>query len=224
MSVYAGPFITTDSLQLSFDPVNLKTYPGNGTTAYDLTRNGYNGTMANVTHTGNSFIFTSTANSLINYGAILPFTTSDFSIGVFFRTSILTNYNSLFDKLSSGGTYRLLYYADGRLIVDARAANSDAGSVNTVVSTLTHNTWYYAVSTFNYSSNTFSLFVNGDRKVIGTITIPVANGGQSIYTGYAQNNGVYGSFTMGPLHVYSKTLSNVEIQQNFNAYRSRYAI
>ena len=58
----------------------------------------------------------------------------------------------------------------------------------------------------------------------GTITIPVANGGQSIYTGYAQNNGVYGSFTMGPLHVYSKTLSNVEIQQNFNAYRSRYGI
>ena len=47
MGFSRGPSIVTDSLVLALDAGNTKSYPGSGTTWYDLSGNGYNGTLTN---------------------------------------------------------------------------------------------------------------------------------------------------------------------------------
>ena len=47
MAVHGGPDIVTDGLKVCLDAADLNSYPGSGTTWYDLSGNGYNGTMTN---------------------------------------------------------------------------------------------------------------------------------------------------------------------------------
>jgi hypothetical protein len=43
MALYHSPLVVTDGLVLYLDAANRKSYPGTGTTWYDLTGNGLNG-------------------------------------------------------------------------------------------------------------------------------------------------------------------------------------
>lgn len=45
MSVKGGPDIVTDGLVFNLDAANRKSYPGSGTTWYDLSGNNNNGTI-----------------------------------------------------------------------------------------------------------------------------------------------------------------------------------
>lgn len=47
MAFSFSPRIVTDGLVLYYDVANPRSYPGFGTTIYDLSRNGYNGTLNN---------------------------------------------------------------------------------------------------------------------------------------------------------------------------------
>jgi len=49
MGVFAGPDIIEDGLVLALDAANPKSYPGSGTTWFDLSGNGNHGTNANMT-------------------------------------------------------------------------------------------------------------------------------------------------------------------------------
>ena len=49
MSVFGGPDIVTDGLVLHLDAANRKSYPGSGSTWYDLSENGYTAAMRNLT-------------------------------------------------------------------------------------------------------------------------------------------------------------------------------
>ena len=51
MAVGYNPRIVTDGLVFCVDVANVKSYPGSGTDLYDLSGNGYNGTMTDVTIT-----------------------------------------------------------------------------------------------------------------------------------------------------------------------------
>ena len=48
--MFTGPDIVTDGLVLNLDAANHKSYPGTGTTWYDLSRNGNNASLVNVLH------------------------------------------------------------------------------------------------------------------------------------------------------------------------------
>jgi hypothetical protein len=54
MAVSAGPKIVEDGLILYLDAANERSYPGSGTTIYDLVNN-YNSTMYGVTHNTNGY-------------------------------------------------------------------------------------------------------------------------------------------------------------------------
>ena len=47
MAFSFSPKIVTNGLVLYYDVANPRSYPGSGTTIYDLSRNGYNGTLIN---------------------------------------------------------------------------------------------------------------------------------------------------------------------------------
>ena len=43
--MYTGPHIVTDQLVLAMDAASKRSYPGTGTTWFDLSENGYNSNM-----------------------------------------------------------------------------------------------------------------------------------------------------------------------------------
>ena len=55
-----GPRIVTDGLVLCLDAANRKSYPGSGSTWYDLSGNGYHGTIQGATFSNNAFNFDGT--------------------------------------------------------------------------------------------------------------------------------------------------------------------
>ena len=46
MGAFGGPHIVTDGLELALDGLNTKSYPGSGTTWYDLSGNDNDGTLS----------------------------------------------------------------------------------------------------------------------------------------------------------------------------------
>ena len=46
MGIAYNPKVPTEDLSLLFDPANSKSYPGSGTTIFDLSGNGNNGTLS----------------------------------------------------------------------------------------------------------------------------------------------------------------------------------
>jgi hypothetical protein len=58
MSVVAGPHIVEDGLVMALDAANPKSYPGTGTTWFDISANSNNATLYSVTHkSDNEFVF-----------------------------------------------------------------------------------------------------------------------------------------------------------------------
>jgi len=80
--------IVTDSLVLCLDAANPRSYPGSGTTWYDLSGNGHNGTLVNGVgfNSGErgSMIFDGT-NDYIDYGNFLDDPT-DFTVVAWQKT------------------------------------------------------------------------------------------------------------------------------------------
>ena len=80
--------IITDGLQLHLDAGNLTSYPGTGTTIYDLSVNGYNSTLINSvgfsTNGGGTLTFDAT-NDYIDVNQSLSYET--FTVGAWFKSS-----------------------------------------------------------------------------------------------------------------------------------------
>ena len=56
MSVYGGPEIISDGLVLCLDAANRKSYPGSGTTLFDVSENGRSATLINGTDPSNNLL------------------------------------------------------------------------------------------------------------------------------------------------------------------------
>ena len=73
MAYRNGPKIVTDGLVLCLDAAIGKSYPGSGTTWYDLSGNGNNGTIVNATFnsSNNGTIYLDGTDDYVNFGNIL---------------------------------------------------------------------------------------------------------------------------------------------------------
>ena len=67
MGFYDGPKIVTDGLVLALNAADRNSYPGSGTTWYDISGNSNNGTMSNVTYSGldgGNMVFNGTSSNV----------------------------------------------------------------------------------------------------------------------------------------------------------------
>jgi hypothetical protein len=97
------------------------------------------------------------------------------------------------------------------------------------ISTYTLNIWYYVVLVFDYSAGAQRLYVNGVLQDSQTgINYDSSGVDNYLFLGQqnpgADNSGMFAG-NISNFHVYgNKALTTQEIQQNFNALRSRYGI
>jgi hypothetical protein len=107
-----SPKIVTDGLVLCLDAANSRSYPGSGTTWFDLSGNGNNGTLANGptfnANNNGSIVFDGTNDyvEITNRNTNLEFQPSQaFTVSTWFKTTTIPTTGSLVANMLASGTF-----------------------------------------------------------------------------------------------------------------------
>ena len=219
MSFDNGPRIVTNGLVLAFDAADRNSYVSGSTTWVDLSGNGNNGTLINgptfSTVNGGSIVFDGgddyvdtgkTATQLGVYNA-------NYTFDAWVYPTNFTGDRSMFGT----GTNVLreglhLVFRNGTIYQGHYSADIQAG-------TGTLNEWNNICYTYIQSSGLASIYKNGILQGSGTIASFIGTTniliGSSLGSGYFVGNG-------SNYKIYNRALTAVEIQQNYNAQKSRF--
>ena len=241
MATSGGPNIITDGLVLALDAASPRSYPGTGTTWYDLSGNDNNGTLTNgptfANGNGGSIAFDGSNDSVVNtYTSNFDMDTNSTIEVIFKCNSSLTNSNDSRQSLFSNSTSNSFGLEIG--IFNGCNINSTTGfrflmhrQGNCFSAVSAANAWVQSeICFFTYTrdaSRGEKMFVNGQE-----ITPQQANGytysagSSSSFFGIRQGTG--GSQRLnGNIYktsIYSKALSATEVLQNYNATKSRFGL
>ena len=183
MAIAYNPRIVTDKLVFCVDVANTKSYPGIGTDLYDLSGNGYNGTMTDVTITSDGHMSFDGQNP----GSAVAFPESNISkdpslyLGdssgrltyecwvnkqgdnhasstARIMSTDFSDYHAIgwYDSSHANHPNKIIFYYDGNL---------QTGTTRTSSVGLSTNTWYHIVCTCDASltTNNIKVYVNGEE-------------------------------------------------------------
>jgi len=226
--------IVTSGLTFYVTANDTTSYPGSGTVWYDLSGNGYNGTLTN----GPTFTTTG-STSWFQYDGTNDFTqwptgangseTGSFTMSIWVKgiTSNSAQVGLLMrGQSSSDWSLRLENEGTGNNVdMGAAAALTSGGSLAGIYAydnarTFGATTWYYLTGVWT-SGVSVKFYYNGTLDNTTTTTRSFLRNNS---TGW--NQGRYGtsyySFGCAEVMVYSRVLSDSEILSNFNNTKSKY--
>lgn len=229
--------IITDGLQLWLEPDLSASYPGSGTSAYDLSANRYTATLVNgVTYStarAPSFGFNGATNyRYIDTGQYLSSET--FTLSSWFKSSTTALFQMLFSKETVTGTpwnYRL-FLNQGTGYITGDIAITGPNSKNVTNSTnLCDGVWHNAVFVRSVALDTLYLYVDGVliTSAVDTTTGTMANNqnvwiGLSAFTGSSPTGSYPVNGQIGQSLIYNTALTATQVKQNFNAMRGVYGV
>jgi hypothetical protein len=213
---YTGPV-------LYLDASNPASYPGTGTTWYDISGNGNDVTMVNsgsIAWNNSSPVYFSTgANGWFNNpsGSNLPIGNANYTLIIWVQLGPTWSGNGLMSIGSFGTTNQSNAFrtASTNVLLNYWWANDLVG-----VSSESPTNWFNAVAT--YDGTTRSIWVNG--TLVGSDT-PV---GHNVITSALQiaktGGNEFLNGNVGEVFVYDRGLTSVEILSIWNATKSRYGL
>jgi hypothetical protein len=211
--VLAGTGVVTSGLTCYLDAAIPASYPGSGTTWYDLSGNGNHGTLTN----GPTF-------SGLNGGVIVLDGTNDYvQVNLDYRTTDCTVIGAA-RYISSSATERIFSGKDNNWLMGFWSSGIDRyyaeGWVTQGPGTK-DTAWRIYATKNKYSTDTWSLFGNG------VLIAENANGSSGPYN--FAIGGHLGQYEFSNAHVsafltYNRILTDAEILQNYNALRGRIGI
>jgi hypothetical protein len=237
MSVVGGPRfgIVQDGLVLNLDAGNTSSYPGSGTTWFDLTSNNNDGTLINGptfdSANGGSIVFDGLNDyvSIPNSSTTLTYGNSDFSIFCWVYVSSFNQFSSIIGKADSTATRK-----EWSLQVSRQATfrpafittdNTSAWAVElNSPNTLSLNQWYnIGVSRVG---STFSLYINGSSVASVSNNITILSNTLNVEIGRLVNDSTYDfAGRISNILIYkNKGLSATEVLQNYNATKTRFGL
>lgn len=213
-----GPRISTDGLIFCLDAADSRSYPGSGTTWYDLT-NTCNATLINgPSYSPNYYKGNFYFDGTNDYArATLPSTTtfSTFSYNVWVNRTTAIGWRTIIDQNNDQwflGTW------DGFLSI--------YNPIFTNLYYLVPGTWYNIAVTHEYGQPLY-VYVNGELiyTSISDSTIHTTNyyGIGAGIISLTQANEFWKGY-IGPVHVYNRALSSIEVQRHYAANKTRYFI
>ena len=220
------------NLVLYYDPSDLSSYSGSGTTINDLSGNGLNGTMSNISFTSPYFSYNGSSSQVsVADNSLLEPGSGDWTMEVWVNQTTSGN-DVVLGKFETGGGSADVSYSirtTGTAYYAQMGSGSGSGStlfVNSTSYTGTLDTWYQLVYVFtNVAANTLQTFVNGSS--IGTVNHSLASileTSTNLYIG-SYNNGEYPQWfdgKVGITRLYSSALTSSEVLQNYNADKFKY--
>ena len=219
--------LTTNGLVLYYDPSSVSSYPGSGTAITDLSGNGRNGIMSNITYTSPYFTYNGSSSQIaIADNALLEPGSGDWTMEVWVNQAVAGN-DVVLGKFPAGGatvsysirTTNTSYYAQ---------LASSSGYQNSTTHAGTIGTWYQIVYVFtNVAANTLQTFVNGSS--IGSVAhslTSILDTTTGLYIG-SYNNGEYAQYFDGKIGItrlYNRALTSTEVLNNYNVDKSKYGL
>ena len=230
---WANNAIVQNGLDLWLDAEERASYPGTGSTWYDLTSNNYNGTLANAVYSGygnGSFAFDGSGDT-VDVGPIS--TAGDHSnctISVWMNKSAqVANYGNVYDC-----NYGVTTYNKGpRMEVDIAGSivrvymGSDGGNyVSISFGSLSNDEWYNLVLTVTPNGSSQDLKSYTDGALVSSYTSSstyVWDGDVAdLYLGVGFTAGRHFTGKIAAFELYNRVLSANEIAQNFTVQRQRF--
>lgn len=234
MSVVGGPRfgIVQDGLVLNLDAGNVLSYPGSGTTWFDLTGND-DGTLINGptfdSANGGSIVFDG-INDYVNLGTNINFSDyiNGFTIGFWVKvlnTSQFRRY--LFSKRNTVGTDNQFSIIYGYVANTFELYGGVSGGASQNIRTnsqisVNDNNWHFLYYTVGATTTGYldaiSKFTNNYASL--TFVSSTNNNFLSTYNSI----GFFGNFSIANMVLYNRILSSTEVLQNYNATKKIFGL
>lgn len=199
--MYTGPKLVTDGLVLTLDAASTRSYPGSGTTWYDLSGNGHDFTLdgSGIPHNSDGYFDLESGGA--SYSNAIT-TATECTLVFWLRT---TDAQSLFWSTNSHNGSYVGAYRVGNKFYNSATFGSPTFHTNTVQRT----NIYDFIRTDEWMMMEF--------KDLNMSAATSHNFNQ--YGAYTFDNGA-----IGAIHMYDRTLTAAESEQNYNALRSRFGV
>ena len=246
MGVSYNPRIVTDGLVFCLDAASERSYPGAGTTWYDLTTNNNNWSLINgpsFSNNGNGSILFDGTNDYANVNNFNEDSNQDLSVMVWVYPITLDggsadgfDYSWIINKRddASDQQWQMIFrsvanannfFFRAGLWDDSPTQNSIFVSGNTEIF---QNQWYHLTLTFNSSNSEIRGYVNGIfDNLSGTLggTGNRKTGSRALVgTKAAWSNSYHLRGNIAIVNIYNRTLSDQEILQNYKSTKGRFGL
>jgi hypothetical protein len=210
--------IVQQGLVLNLDADNIYSYAGAGTTWYDVSGNGYQATMSNLT-----------SANWVSYNGVRTFETNDTNDQGFRITSFPFPASRTYEIWINSKSFSLgwqTWFDDGggeRILFGTSTNTVHVYPDLNFTANLTVGTWYQLVYTLaNGAGSACIAYVNGVSIGSGTYNSTIATSGTLYILG--DSGGEITSCYCALARIYNRALSASEVLQNYNATKGRFGL
>jgi hypothetical protein len=235
MGFYRGSSIVTDELFLALDASTSRSYPGSGTTWFDISGNQNNFTLFNSpTYSNGIFTFDGVNDYVSSTSTLNLSITSTVTVEVLFKVPSVTTNVMIFEHTPNWNTNpgALGAYSNSQgggasppttnNFIHTNSASSRVDFQFTNLTNFTHAAFVYRSGTTTKAYNNASLVTTVSGPSTPNVISGYAN--NTFYIGSRGGTGAFGAMDLAFLRIYTKELSTQEITQNFNVTRNRFGI
>ena len=217
--------VILEGLLVFLDASNISSYPGTGTTWFDLSGNGKNATLVNgpTFNADPGYIDLDGTNDYISLSTDVSVTSLSVDMWIMLD-DLVDGYLWILDNFDNP-ELRISVETDGRL----RALMYDAGAYATTDYTTTSlaiGNWYHVVATVG--NNDYKVYINGNLEINDTSGVYNGGGvGEHTLGTYNRPGGGYGGYRntkYATFRYYNRIISAAEVLNNYNAEKSRFGL
>ena len=219
--MYTGPNIITNGLVLSLDAANRKSYPGSGTTWRDLSGNNNTGTLASgsafSSANGGSIVFDG-IDDFIDLPINAQFNTPSVTFDCWINLQNRNNRHIVYVNWSGNS----LEVNSNRTVVMYNLSSADQLGATTT-STINFGEWVNITGIYNSISQTLETYINGLLRATRTSTPnTIYNVSTHRISGTNFSGAILGNVSI--VRHYNRALTAAEVDQNYNATKTRYGL
>lgn len=204
MGVYSRAGVVLGGLVLYLDAANKKSYPGSGTTWFDMSGNRYTGTLNGVDYdpsNQNSFTWNNLTDN-VTFGSSLGLTYTNATVCFWMKTTdtkfvVFSRFNNPYLGAVLTGNGYWYHLGVGAPTTYTNGILSDRPNYN--------NVWAH------YTFTNCDFTANSNWNLSGTTLF--------YYSGWEFETGSVATFS-----IYNRSLSQAEILQNYNAQKARFGL
>ena len=237
MAFFHSPRIVTDGLILALDAANPKSYPGSGTTWYDLSGNNLHMSLINgPTYSNGALIFDGSNDYAERTGVGLSY--SSFTVDTFVQPySNPGSYRAFFSStLGSNNDYQYGINWDmgpsstavfDTINLEVSRAYGGFYDRDIMTSSIPFNTWTHLSVVIDSVGGTYKQYVNGQEEYSNTYSGTTTHFDRIRVGARFYGEGDQGSYFPGAISksfLYNRALTAAEVLQNYNVLKSRFSI
>lgn len=224
MGLTHSPKIVTSGLVLCLDAANVKSYTGTGTTWTDLSNNGYNATLINSPTYSTSNLGKFVFNGTNNYAQTSSIPTQlEYTFMFFCKWLTSTNFSSRCMGLPGYGTYAILDPTNVGYHYNPLGGTPPTTTLSSSVNVGLNNWCHIAISE-SLTNTSAKIYINGLLRNSTSVISSSGFSGQVNIGSQKPVDSTFANCEIPNFTLYSRVLTDNEINKNFNALRGRFGI